>query len=223
MLSHEPLDDTAEAPPLKRIKIDDTAAETDVQAATPPPTTAATAVTSELGANILPPSHSLLGIAPPLQDENGSIIRIMESDVGISEYIAKDAPKIGGIIKQRCAALVVCIKYLLTCLKGLPTSWSTKWIKTAMSFTLNPSECLSLPRKRGRKRRGHQGRSTEMFLHLRKPPLLKSSSLLRSLVLTLWLTRLRETVLNNPPLMYLERRGQTSSRHVSLHSCPQPK
>jgi tRNA pseudouridine13 synthase len=98
MSSHELLDDTAEAPPLKRVKIDDTAAETDAQVATPPP---ATATTSELGANILPPSHSLLGIAPPLQDENGAIIRLMESDVGISEYIAKDAPKIGGIIKQR--------------------------------------------------------------------------------------------------------------------------
>ena len=104
MLSHEPLDDTAEAPPLKRIKIDDTATESDIQVATPPP---ATAATSELGANILPPSHSLLGIAPPLQDENGSIIRLMESDVGISEYIAKEAPKIGGIIKQRYAANVV--------------------------------------------------------------------------------------------------------------------
>lgn len=114
MPSHEPLDNTAEAPPLKRIKIDDTAAETDVQAATPPPTTVAP---NEPGANILPPSHSLLEIAPPLQDENGAIVRLMESDVGISEYVAKDAPKIGGIIKQRCAAYIVFIKNLLTRLK----------------------------------------------------------------------------------------------------------
>jgi tRNA pseudouridine13 synthase len=106
MPSHEPLDNTAEAPPLKRIKIDDTAAEPDVQTATPPP---ATVVPNELGANILPPSHSLLGIAPPLQDESGAIIRLMESDVGISEYVLKDAPKIGGIIKQRYAANIVCI------------------------------------------------------------------------------------------------------------------
>ena len=114
MPSHELLDNTAEAPPLKRIKLDDTAAETDVQAATPPP---ATVAPGELGANILPPSHSLLGIASPLQDENGAIIRLMESDVGISEYVAKDAPKIGGIIKQRYAAYVVGITKLLTCSK----------------------------------------------------------------------------------------------------------
>ncbi|KAI9448168.1 tRNA pseudouridine synthase D [Lactarius indigo] len=110
MPSHEPLDNTAEAPPLKRIKIDDTAAETNIQAATPPASSVispATAVPNELGANILPPSHSLLGIAPPLQDENGAIIRLMESDVGISEYVAKDAPKIGGIIKQRFTDFLV--------------------------------------------------------------------------------------------------------------------
>lgn len=52
---------------------------------------------------ILPPSHSLLGTAPPLQDESGAIIRLKESDVGISEYIAKNVPKINGIIKQRYA------------------------------------------------------------------------------------------------------------------------
>jgi len=106
----------AEAPPLKRIKIDDTAAETNVQAATPDSSAtlpSASDAPNELGANILPPSHSLLGIAPPLQDENGAVIRLMESDVGISEYIAKDAPKIGGIIKQRCAAHVVRIKKLI--------------------------------------------------------------------------------------------------------------
>ncbi|KAH9049179.1 tRNA pseudouridine synthase D [Lactarius hengduanensis] len=110
MPSHEPLDNTAEAPPLKRIKIDDTAAETNIQAATPPASSVIspdTAVPNELGANILPPSHSLLGIAPPLQDENGAIIRLMESDVGISEYVAKDAPKIGGIIKQRFTDFLV--------------------------------------------------------------------------------------------------------------------
>ena len=122
MPSHEPLDDLVEAPPLKRIKIDDTAAETDVQISTPPPTTVAP---DELEANILPLSHSLLGIASPLRDENGAIIRLMESDVGISEYVAKDAPKIGGIIKQRYAPCNVCTSDLLT-FKGSPISWFTK-------------------------------------------------------------------------------------------------
>ena len=33
----------------------------------------------------------------------GSMQQIMETDVGISEYIGFDVPKIEGIIKQRCA------------------------------------------------------------------------------------------------------------------------
>lgn len=104
----EPSDGTAEAPLSKRLKVDDTTKELNVQGpvsdspatlpVAPAPTAAVTANEKE---TILPPSHSLLGTAPPLQDENGAIIRLMESDVGISEYIAKDVPKIGGIIKQR--------------------------------------------------------------------------------------------------------------------------
>lgn len=49
----------------------------------------------------LPPSHSLLGVRPPEYSEDGSIQRIMETDVGISEYVGHDVPKIEGIIKQR--------------------------------------------------------------------------------------------------------------------------
>jgi tRNA pseudouridine13 synthase len=103
------LDGTAEAPLPKRFKVDDdTTEELSVQGSTSDsPTTLLVAPTASVAAidkkTILPPSHSLLGTAPPLQDEHGAIIRLMESDVGISEYIAKDVPKIGGIIKQRCA------------------------------------------------------------------------------------------------------------------------
>lgn len=99
------LDNIPEAPPLKKLKVDDTIEVQNTQdpasalSVTLPPDSANT-TTNEA---ILPPSHSLLGTAPPLQDENGAIIRIMESDVGISEYIAKDVPKMSGIIKQRCA------------------------------------------------------------------------------------------------------------------------
>jgi tRNA pseudouridine13 synthase len=49
-------------------------------------------------ADVLPPSHVLLG---PTLSSDGSIYRILEADVGISEYIASDVPKISGIIKQR--------------------------------------------------------------------------------------------------------------------------
>lgn len=54
--------------------------------------------------SLLPPSHVLLGTASPATSEDGTMLRIMETDVGISEYIAKDVPKIEGIIKQRCVS-----------------------------------------------------------------------------------------------------------------------
>jgi hypothetical protein len=49
--------------------------------------------------NPLPPSHVLLGKPPPISD--GFMFRIQETDVGISEYIGQNIPKIDGIIKQR--------------------------------------------------------------------------------------------------------------------------
>ena len=56
---------------------------------------------AELG-DILPPSHVLLGIARPTFTTDGTMHRIVEADVGISEYISHDVSKINGIIKQRC-------------------------------------------------------------------------------------------------------------------------
>src|ERR1700741_2117066 len=103
--SDGPLDDTSGVPPLKRLRVDNTTEElnaqgsaTDLPATLPAvPSDSASTTTNE---TILPPSHFLLGTAPPLQDKDGAIIRLMETDVGISEYIAKDVPKISGIIKQ---------------------------------------------------------------------------------------------------------------------------
>ncbi|KAI9512222.1 tRNA pseudouridine synthase D [Russula earlei] len=97
----ESLDNTAEAPPSKRFKTDDTTEEPNYDQR--PPDSACPAIND----TILPPSHSLLETAPPLQDETGAIVRLMESDVGISEYIAKDVPKISGIIKQRFTDFLV--------------------------------------------------------------------------------------------------------------------
>ena len=106
----ESLDDSSGTPPLKKLKVDNTTdteepntqGPASASSATLPdlPPDSAILTTNEI---ILPPSHSLLGTPPPLQDENGAIIRLMETDVGISEYIAKDVPKISGIIKQRYA------------------------------------------------------------------------------------------------------------------------
>lgn len=54
---------------------------------------------------LLPPSHALLNTKTPVYGSDGSMQQIVETDVGISEYIGFDVPKIEGIIKQRCAAV----------------------------------------------------------------------------------------------------------------------
>lgn len=51
--------------------------------------------------SLLPPSHALLNAPSPVYTPDGSMQRIMETDVGISEYVGHDVPKIEGIIKQR--------------------------------------------------------------------------------------------------------------------------
>jgi len=103
----ESFDNSTEEPPSKKLKVD---AATDESKSAPD--LSATAVSSDSATEapketILPPSHSLLGTAPPLHDGSGAIIRLMESDVGISEYIANNVSKINGIIKQRYALSLV--------------------------------------------------------------------------------------------------------------------
>ncbi|OSX60298.1 hypothetical protein POSPLADRAFT_1075036 [Postia placenta MAD-698-R-SB12] len=56
---------------------------------------------------MLPPSHALLGAPPPVFSSDGTMQCIMETDVGISEYIGHDVPKIEGIIKQRFTDFLV--------------------------------------------------------------------------------------------------------------------
>jgi len=55
--------------------------------------------------SMLPPSHAMLGAPPPVYTSDGLMQRIMETDVGISEYIGHDVPKIEGIIKQRLVSV----------------------------------------------------------------------------------------------------------------------
>jgi tRNA pseudouridine13 synthase len=50
--------------------------------------------------NLLPPSHALLGVTHQTASD-GSQFRLMEADVGVSEYISRGVSKIEGIIKQR--------------------------------------------------------------------------------------------------------------------------
>jgi tRNA pseudouridine13 synthase len=57
--------------------------------------------TAQPSLNVLPPSHALLSAPSHSGSTEGSDLRILETDVGISEYVGHDIPKIEGIIKQR--------------------------------------------------------------------------------------------------------------------------
>ncbi|EPQ59476.1 tRNA pseudouridine synthase D [Gloeophyllum trabeum ATCC 11539] len=85
------LDDQGPLP--KRTRVD--SSELDA----PQPNPAAEQEQNPFDENLLPPSHALLGL--PKKEYPDGVLRIMENDVGISEYIARDVPKIDGIIKQR--------------------------------------------------------------------------------------------------------------------------
>jgi tRNA pseudouridine13 synthase len=56
--------------------------------------------TGSTSPQVLPPSHSLLGLPPPVIQQ-GQPLNFHEPDVGISEYIGRGDAKIEGIIKQR--------------------------------------------------------------------------------------------------------------------------
>ncbi|KAI0796737.1 pseudouridine synthase [Abortiporus biennis] len=56
---------------------------------------------------VLPPSHALLNAPKPECSPDGTVLKILERDVGISEYVGYDVPKIEGIIKQRFTDFLV--------------------------------------------------------------------------------------------------------------------
>ena len=82
----------------KRTKVDDTTAA-EVNDTTLVVDDSRDVVRDSESQSLLPPSHSLLGIPQPTSD--GSTLRILERDVGISEYVGRDVPSFSGIIKQR--------------------------------------------------------------------------------------------------------------------------
>lgn len=86
--------------------------------------------------SMLPPSHALLNAPPPVYGPDGSMQQIMETDVGISEYIGHDVPPIEGIIKQRCARPTFLMNiHAYMCPVGSQTFWSMKWIWMVKSST----------------------------------------------------------------------------------------
>lgn len=90
---------SGERSPKRRKVVEDVFNEHDVQMdeATTAPVEGQKATTTQQV--VLPPSHSFLGTVASYA-EDGSL-RIKETDVGISEYVGHDVPRIEGIIKQR--------------------------------------------------------------------------------------------------------------------------
>ncbi|KAG1755584.1 tRNA pseudouridine synthase D [Suillus lakei] len=105
-------DDEELARSPKRTKVDELTDDGPIVADTSPLMSAALAEPdSKEGSlaapaeSVLPPSHTLLGIAPTFSS-NG-LRQVLQTDVGISEYISRDVPPISGIIKQRFTDFLV--------------------------------------------------------------------------------------------------------------------
>ena len=109
-------DDLATAPSAKRAKLDEEKTAEDVEMADALGDAEADAAPEKVAESLLPPSHSLLNAPSPVYTPDGSMQRIMETDVGISEYVGHDVPQINGIIKQRYASssrsVVVRLRFL---------------------------------------------------------------------------------------------------------------
>ncbi|KAG2077310.1 tRNA pseudouridine synthase D [Suillus decipiens] len=86
----------------KRTKLD---ADEHIVADTSPLTDSKEGSSAVAAESVLPPSHALLGIAPSFAS-NG-LRQVLQTDVGISEYISRDVPPISGIIKQRFTDFLV--------------------------------------------------------------------------------------------------------------------
>ena len=108
--SREPDDDIRDVPDAKRTKIDGQADDEDITMVDAPEVAVVSVSELEEQENVptsgepeslLPPSHALLNASPPVYGPDGAMQQIMETDVGISEYVGHDVPKIEGIIKQR--------------------------------------------------------------------------------------------------------------------------
>lgn len=104
----------------KRAKLDDEAASVEITKPALP--------------QVLPPSHSLLGLPSPVIKQ-GQPINFHEPDVGISEYIGRGDAKIEGIIKQRSVTFQKSNNHLLNpVIPGSLIFWFLKWTWTETSF-----------------------------------------------------------------------------------------
>lgn len=79
-------------PPTKRLKLDNPQVPTTSDAVKAP---------------LLPPSHALLGITRDEEPDGDGFTQMLETDVGISEYVGRDIPPIQAVIKQRCSYHII--------------------------------------------------------------------------------------------------------------------
>ena len=89
---HSREDDTpaADQPPTKRQKLGDHQAQNPSEVVKAP---------------LLPPSHALLGITRDGEPGEDGFTQMLETDVGISEYVGRDISPVQAVIKQRYAVL----------------------------------------------------------------------------------------------------------------------
>ena len=90
-IHHHPREDETPVtgqPPTKRQKLDDHQPQNPSEVVKTP---------------LLPPSHALLGIIRDGEPGGDGFTQMLETDVGISEFVGRDIPPIRAVIKQRCA------------------------------------------------------------------------------------------------------------------------
>ena len=90
-IPHRPREDDTPAagqPPTKRQKLDDHQTQNSSEIVKAP---------------LLPPSHALLGITRGGDPGGDEFMQMLETDVGISEYVDRGVPPIQAVIKQRYA------------------------------------------------------------------------------------------------------------------------
>jgi tRNA pseudouridine13 synthase len=139
-------EDDAQGRSPKRTRVDDPAVENlelapdsmDASGAPPAPSVAAESSALVDDEDILPKSHSLLGAPRHAGSGSGDRLRIRETDVGISEYVGHDIPRIEGIIKQRWLYHYFEVAILMMFAAGLPTSSCARSIWTGMSSISSP-------------------------------------------------------------------------------------
>jgi len=110
----------ADQPPTKRQKLDEGRTQNPSEVVKAP---------------LLPPSHVLLGITKNVEPDGDGFTQMLETDVGISEYVGRNIPPIQAVIKQRCARYFYDLFTEPTpCVSGSRIFWSSRSTKTTEQF-----------------------------------------------------------------------------------------